>query len=240
MKLRKIFAGMSALAVTATMAVSASAMDFEKEQSAGISMQFNTDVSTVAEWEDTASSITDFELGTAFDITVDLGEGNKGKPANYFAIETGLKGDEKAEFVNAETGENTLKYDITVNSIKADGADVKFDASGLDVHVENGVYRAEFFKSPDWGGKASAVNTEEFPEFTTLVVNVTITEKGAAPETPETTETPKTTETPETTETPKTTDTPSTPAATPTGASAGLALAGLALAGAAIVVSKRK
>ena len=176
MKMKKIFAGMTASAMAmGLMAVSASAMTFDNEMSAGISMQFNTDTSTVAEWEDTAATITAFEFGTPFDITLDLGADGVGQPANYFAIETGLKGNNQEEFVNAETGENTLKYSVTVNSITCDGeAYNDYNADGLDVHVEDGKYRAEFFKDPGWGGTATAIDTFNFPEFSKLVINVTI------------------------------------------------------------------
>ncbi|MBR6101758.1 MAG: hypothetical protein IKP95_04970 [Ruminococcus sp.] len=227
MKIRKLFAGMAAMAVAATMSISAMALDFTEEKSAGISMQFDTDVSSVAEWEDTSASITNFELGTAFDITLDLGDG-VGKPANYFSIETGLAGDDKEEKKN-DDGTDTFKYEIKVNSIKADGNDVTFDASGLDTHIEGGKYRCEFYKDPSWGGVAKAVDTSAFPEFSKLVINVTINEKAPAQTAAEepAAEEPKT-------------DAPADTAPTQTGAAEGIALAFVALAGTALVVSKKK
>lgn len=265
MRLRKIFAGMSALAVAATMAVNASAVELaEGIQEGHAYLGFADSEWIVTGWGKGDDKIKIAEIEDAPEITgdgtytikVDISGGVDVGDTDPYDVTTGvacmgvnLWGE---QFIDSE--KELPKFTVTVDSFKADGKDIKITGVPL-VNLEDDGVRFNLYN--EWGhakfdeakttcadpdkGTNAVVDISEIGDWSTLEVTFTISGLGApAAETPKTTETPEKTETPETTETPKTTDTPSTPAATPTGASAGLALAGLALAGAAIVVSKRK
>ena len=175
MKISKVLAGMSAAALAASMmSIAASAMDFENELSAGVSFQNDVNAGTIAEWADTSSSITNFSFGEEFTITFDAGEGTF-KPANYFAIETGIK----QKDANDET--EIDQYSFTISSIKGDGEELSFDPEGLDVHFENGLLRCELYKNADWGGKATAYDGS-WKAVSKLEITLTIDKEEPAPE----------------------------------------------------------
>ena len=166
MKATKILAGLSATAIAGSMlAMVAGAVDFESEFQAAISFQNDTTKGTVDEWP--AAQIQDFEVGKEFTLVYDAGDKTFVPSTNFFAIETGIKGED-----GTEPG-----YEFDVKSIKGDGKELSFDASKTDTHYENGVLRYEFINA--WGSGANAADTGSWEPMSKMEITLTINEAGS-------------------------------------------------------------
>ena len=258
MKLRKIFAGMSALAVAATMAVNASAVELaEGVQEGHAYLGFADSEWIVAGWGKGDDKIKIAEIEDAPEITgdgtytikVDISGGVDVGDTDPYDVTTGIAcmgvnlwGE---QFIDSE---NELpKFTVTVDSFKADGQDITITGVPL-VNLEDDGVRFNLYN--EWGqakfdetkttcadpdkGTNTVVDISEIGDWSTLEVTFTISGLGSGEADPEP-------ETPAPADPEPETPAPATdPAPAATGASAGLALAGLALAGAAVVITKRK
>ena len=244
MKISKIFAGMSALAIAATMGVSAAAKDYATD--GAMPADWGTPVFKDFQKEDGSPleyiPLEELEAykDTGVDVVLKVSKLDPAKdywliaPANangwdkLYATDnsyiTGMKTKEEDEdeaelYVQQDDGFIVVREDATEIkfTLSADGVKYLFDNAG---EAEDGT---------KWGGLL-------FQDYGVNVSSVTLGGEEAAPADPAPADPAPADPAPAD---PAPT-TPATPAATPTGASAGLALAGLALAGAAVVVSKKK
>ncbi len=266
MKLRKIFAGMSALAVAATMAITAAAEEYKGQiliqtdaWSYRNKMQDDTyggagDAATwdgkficwvdnvATDWnevtDDTPVAFEDVKIDKDGTYTAKMTGDltNNCGSLNILGVSTNLPRSNKDKEATFED------QDIKISdvSVKVDGKDFTIPGDGKAILDADTPDFINILVGNQWNG---ALGQFEACPAKSIEITFTVTGLDAPASTdPEPSKDPAPTTDPEPSKdpAPSTDPAPATPAATPTGASAGLALAGLALAGAAIVVSKRK
>ncbi|MBR4555511.1 MAG: NPXTG-anchored protein [Ruminococcus sp.] len=231
MKIRKIFAGMSALAIAASMAVSASAIE----------------INGTPEFV----SVNDSGM-----LTVDLVAGTNGDPASVKSVKFEFELDDSEGFgggimingsepgwVQVDKGDGNWSW---CNADAEDAADKGIHAEGSD-----GKYTLVFNipEDTDWGEVAeedywAQVCVQQWWGDTAKVSNVVLDTGAAADPEPAPEPEPEPAPAPEPEPAPAPDPEPApAPAPTPTaptGAAAGIALAGVAVAGAALVVTKKR